>query len=211
MKQIGIVFIFILCILQNSVAQDLTSVFLSVPEDILFGVNAESRDKLIATPADSAKVIVQSVLDDDIVRDTITDDYIKIRTSLTGTLQIKVLPLVNNSKIVCVVKTVCGKACDSYTEFYTTDWKPLENVKLMPETTIDWFIKADADRSSEDFKNAYAALTMIPFKVELSPGTLSMEIYCDIKNYLSEEDYKKIEPFFTDSPQRLTWDKASFK
>lgn len=211
MKQIRLILAFSLFTLQFAVAQDLTSVFLNIPENILFGVNAEGKDKLIANTSDSAKVIIQSTIDAEIIRDTLTDDFIKIQTSSVGTLQIKLLPLVNNSKIICLVKTVCGEVCDSYTEFYATDWTPLKNTNLMPEPSMDWFIKNDADRNSLEFKNAYAALTMIPLKVEISEGSPTLQVYCDIKGYLSQEDYENFEPFFTDAPKILTWDKASFK
>lgn len=211
MKQIILILTFFSLTLQLTVAQDLTSIFLNIPESILFGVNAEGKDKLIANSGDSAKVIVQSSIDAEVIRDTLTDDFIKIQTSTVGTLQVKLLPLINNSKIICLVKTVCGEVCDSYVEFYATDWTPLKNTGLMPEPSIDWFIKTDVDRNSSDFKNAYAALTMIPLKIEVSADSPTLKVYCDIKNYLSEDDYKEFEPFFTDAPKSLTWDRASFK
>ena len=193
-------------------AQDLMSVFLSVPDDVLFGIDAEGKDKLIANPADTAVVSVPSTLNGEVKRLQISDDYIQLQTSGAATLQIKLLPLVNDSKIICVVNTVCGKACDSYVRFYNTNWTPLSNPgMLLPNPGKDWFLKTGIDRSDEEYINAHAALDMIPTKVILYPGNQALTLQCDIKNYLSVGDYKKIEPYIQNLSKNYGWDKISFK
>ncbi|MFR9166091.1 MAG: DUF3256 family protein [Dysgonomonas sp.] len=211
MKKIFLLFLFIIpafCLH----AQDVTSVFLSMPDDILLGLDAEGKDKLIAAPTENNdSVAVMTALRSEIKRLGISDDYIKLQTSKAGTMQIKLLPLVNNTKIICVVKTVCGKACDSYINFYSTDWVLLDDISLFPVPDKEWFIKPDADREDEDFANAYAALIINPFKIELSADDYTASVYYDIKNSLSADDWKKFEPYFTNQPKVFTWNKISFK
>jgi len=192
-------------------AQDITSVFLSVPDKIVFGLDAEDKDRLVANPGDTAKVSVSTSLYKEIERISMSDDYITLRTSPIGTLQIKLLPLVNNSIIICVVNTVCGKACDSNVRFFTTEWVQLENSGLFPEVRKDWFMKSEADRSSEEFKNSYAALDMTPVRIDLSGNDFTLTAHYDIQNYLSQDDYKRIEPYLTKEPRIFVWDKTSFK
>jgi len=206
------VFPLLLCLIFTAVsAQDITSVFLIAPDSVLFGLSAEEKDKLVANPEDTASVVVPATLYKNLKRLAMTDDYISLQTSSVGTLQIKLLPLVNNSKIICVVNTVCGKACDSRINFFTTDWMPLENSGLFPSVSKEWFIKPGTDRTTEDFKNAYAALDMTPVKMEISGNELSLTAYYDIQNYLSEDDYKKIQPYLIEEPKVYLWDKISFK
>lgn len=210
MKKIIIYILF--CIIASPlVAQDLTSVFLNIPDSVLIGIDAEGKDVLIKNASDTLKVSTPSLFGKEIIRNEVTEDYLSLQTSSAGTLQIKLLPLVNNSKIILTIKTVCGKACDSQIQFYSTDWTPLADVSLFPVPQIDWFIKSDIDRNSDDFKNAYAAVDMHPFKIDISADKAEATVSFDIENYLSEEDYKKIKPYLNDTPRVLTWDKVSFK
>lgn len=192
-------------------AQDLTTIFLNIPDSVLMGIDAEGKDALIKNTTDTLKVSTPSLFGKEITRNAIAEDYLSLQTSAAGTLQIKLLPLINNSKIILTVKTVCGKACDSQVQFYSTDWTALADVSLFPVPQIDWFIKADADRNSDDFKNAIAAVNMHPFKIDISADKTEATVSLDIENYLSEEDYKKIKPYLNDTPRVLTWDKVSFK
>lgn len=191
-------------------AQELQSIFLSMPENLILGLEATERDKLTANTSDTTQISVIRSKGSNIKRLAISPDYISLQTSEAGTIQIKLLPLINESKIICVVRTVCGKICDSQLQFYTTKWIPIEQ-NLFPRINKDWFIKTDADRDGQDFKNAYAALDMTPTKIELSPSSTEAKVFYDIKSYLSEDDYKKIQPFLTEEPKILEWDKVSFK
>ncbi len=193
-------------------AQDIKSVFLNIPDKMLFGVDNEGKNALVANPSDTVFVEVLSAFNGNVRRTAISDNFIALRTSSAGTLQIKLLPLVNNSKIICVVNTVCGKACDSKIRFFDTDWKPLPGSSaLFPSLTTDLFINPDTDRTSQDFVNAFAVLDMTPVKVELDANDMSAKVSLDIGNYLSKEDYDKIKPFLIETPRVYNWDMASFK
>ncbi|MDL2302908.1 DUF3256 family protein [Dysgonomonas sp. OttesenSCG-928-D17] len=194
-------------------AQEIGSVLLPMPESIVFGLEAAQKNLLISDTKDTTQIVVDRGTYGDMKRLAISPDYIALQTSEAGTIQIKLLPLINDSKIVCLVKTVCGSngVCDSQMQFYTTTWIPIPQTDLLPAKNKDWFIKPDVDRQSQDFINAYAALDMTPMKFTLSPNTTSLTAEYDIKDYLSEEDYKKIEPYLTGEPKVFTWDKSSYK
>lgn len=191
--------------------QDITSIVLSLPDNIILGLDAENKDKLVSKTNDTIEVKASSVLGGEIIRKAFTNDYIALQTSEVGTLQMKLLPLVNDSKIICIINTVCGKACDSNISFYTTNWVPLSSSGLFPKPEIDWFIKPDADRKSQDFINAYAALDLVPVKLDISTSETEISASFDIKNYLSDDDYKKMEPYLLSAPHKLVWNKISFK
>lgn len=194
-----------------SQAQDITSVFLSMPDDLTLKIDQEQRRVLLESPKDTAKVTAQNMLNENVVREALSDDYIAIKTSDIGMLQIKLLPLINNSYIIGVIRTVCDRACDSQIDFYTTFWKHLPQADLFPAKTKEWFFKADVNRDSQEFKNAYAALSMTPIKLVFSSKNQNVEAVYDIKRYLSEDDYKLIEPFLIKEPKVFTWDKTSYK
>ncbi|MFV0537533.1 MAG: DUF3256 family protein [Dysgonomonas sp.] len=191
-------------------AQDLKSIILSMPESIVYGLEASDKNLLAAGLGDTAKLTVERGRLGQITRLAVSSDFVSFKTSDAGTIEIKLLPLINDSQIICVIRTVCADVCDSQLQFYTTKWIPISQGDLFPKKDKDWFIKSDVDRNSEEFKNAYAALDMNPIKMELSPKDTSLSVYYDIKKYLSEEDYKKIEPFLLENPKIFHWDKSAY-
>ncbi|MFV0420083.1 MAG: DUF3256 family protein [Dysgonomonas sp.] len=210
MKKTLLILSFITAAVFTVNAQELESIILSMPSDIILGLDATQKDKLLANAKDTAQITVERETVGAVERLAISPDYISLQTSEAGTTQIKLLPLINDTKIICVVKTVCGKACDSQIQFYTTKWIPIAQ-GLFPKKTKEWFIKSDVDKDSQDFKNAYAALDMTPIKMTLSPDGTSLDASYDIKNYLPEDDYKKIQPFLIEGSKTFQWDKISYK
>lgn len=192
-------------------AQNIAPLVIAMPDDLLIGVTLDQRKQLIAPEKDTAQTVVVNAVGDTIKRLGFTDDYIALQTSKVGTLQVKLLSLVNNSQIIGVITTVCGPACDSRIDFYTTDWNPLGQPDLFPQIDKEIFLKGDIDRTSDDFLNAYASLDMTPVKLNFSSSDKNIVATYDIKNYLSKDDYKKLEPFLKETPQVYTWDKFAYK
>lgn len=211
MRKFILAIIIILSIVSGVSAQDLKTIFLAMPENMITGLDAAGKEKLLSNPNDTTGITAPRGSFGEVERISISSDYISLQTSEAGTVQIKLLPLINESKIICVVKTVCGKACDSQIQFYTTQWLPIPQNDLFPKINKDTFIIANTDKNSQEFRNAYAALDMNPITIDLSPDSTSLEISYDIENYLTGEDYKMIEPFLIENPKRYTWDKLSFK
>lgn len=196
-------------------AQTIKDVILSIPDNIITGLSMEQKEQLCEGVSNDSvsldTVIIANALNGELKRDMISSDFVEFQTSEVGTLQIKVLPLVNDSKILCVVKTVCSDACDSRIQFYTMDWKLLPEQNLIPRRTFDWFVKPDADRESTDYKDAVKAVDMNPMTFSLSPDDLTLNVDSELENYLSSEDYDELKPFLITEPKVFVWDKSSFK
>jgi len=192
-------------------AQDIETVLLNMPDGIIAGLETTHREQLLLNPQDTASITVSRGELGTAKRKAISSDYIEIQTSEIGTTQIKLLPLINDSKIICVVKTVCAKVCDSQMQFYTTSWMPIPQKELFPEKNKEWFFKKNIDRNDQDFQNAYASVDMSPMKIRLSPNDTSLIVYYELEKYLSVEDYKKIESYIAKEPKVFSWDRSSFK
>ncbi|WP_029906488.1 DUF3256 family protein [Prevotella sp. 10(H)] len=213
MKKLFFTIVLLITGITSLSAQEIKDVILSMPDDIILGLEAAQKELLISDPSDTTEITIDKGTYADIKRLAISPDFISLQTSESGTTQIKLLPLINDSKIICVVKTVCTKdsVCDSRMQFYTTKWLPINQSELFPGKDKNWFIKEGTDHNSQDFINAYTALDMNPMKIDLSPTDNNLTITYNIKSYLSEEDYKKLEPYLTEKPKILTWDKSSYK
>lgn len=193
-------------------AQEIAPAFIMIPDSLLFGVDLTAKERLIdRTESDTTQIKIQSILGGEVVRTGISDTYLNLQTSSVGNLQLKMLPLINNSQIIAVIRTVCAKACDSTVNFYTTDWQPLSGVTLFPALNIDSFIKPDVDRNDEKFRRALAAVDVFPLYITANADTDSFEVSTDIDTYLSKEDFGKLKPYLNTDPQVLNWNKVSFK
>ena len=190
--------------------QTINSVFVDMPSNIIYGLTVDMKESLLETPNDTTK-FVSTAIYQKISRKTLNDNFISLQTSGTGTTQIKLLPLINGSKIVCLVQSVCGTICDSRISFYTEKWEAIDRAELFPERQIEWFVKEDADKESEKYGHAISSLTMLPMKYTLSPDENTISVEFDPKGFLPTELYKAIEPFLTQSPKVLEWDKVRFK
>lgn len=190
-------------------AQDIASVIFSIPDELTLKIPDDQKERLAELSDDT--VTVSNILGENVERLGISKDYVAIKTSSIGTLQIKLLPLINNSYIIGVIRTVCDMACDSQIDFYTTDWKHLSTAELFPKKDKEWFLNAAADRQSFEFKNAYGALDMTPVKYTFSPNDNTVTAEYDIKKYLSSDDYHLLEPFLSTDVITFRWDRTSFK
>ncbi|WP_163358283.1 DUF3256 family protein [Dysgonomonas sp. 25] len=210
MKRFSIILSLLVLTILTASGQNITDVFNNVPADVIFGLTVEQKNRLVSNPKDTALSIIDNNLYEEIKRTAISDDFIAIETSDVATIQIKLLPLINDSKIICVVKTFCTGICDSEIAFYTDKWAPIDKGTLLPLLTSDWYIKPDADRNSEDFKAAVSVIDINPEEMILAPNDYTLKMVLDIEGYLNDDDYKALKPYLLDS-KTFTWDKVSFK
>lgn len=210
MKKTILLFSFLISLLTLQ-AQDISPIVIAMPDDLLTGVSLDQRKELIAPADDTTQVSIADVMGNEVKRLGFSSDFISLQTSEAGVLQIKLLPLVNNTQIIGVITTVCGRACDSRIDFYTTDWKPLSTTGMLPKIDKDSFLKPDVDRNSDAFKNAYSALNITFVKLNFSPTDKSVTATYDIKAYLSKPEYEQVAPFLIEEPLVYKWDKFAYK
>lgn len=211
MKKILFALLISICSFSLS-AQELSTLILSMPNNVIMGIEADQKIMLTDNNVlDTTLVKIQTPIYESIVRTAYTPDYIALKTSEAGTTQIKLLPLINDSKILCVIKTVSGKISDSSISFYTTNWQPIRPESIFPVKSIDWFLKPDIDKTSDEYKNVTAVIDMLPVVLSFNEKDDSITATFDIKGYLSEEDYKNLQPYLSESPKKLEWNKTTYK
>lgn len=211
MRKTIISIIFTISVLFNGIyAQTITDVIKSMPSSIVWGLSDEEKEDLTSNPTDTTFSITDNDLYEKIIRKELSNDYIHLQTSKVGSIQIKLLPLINDTKIICVVKTVCKDICDSNITFYTPEWKQIEDQQLYPKPILNWFLKVDTDSQNEELINAIAAIDILPIKYILSSGSNTLKVDLDIQKYLDEKSFEKLVPFLSEKPKELNWNKTSF-
>jgi len=230
-----IIFLFTLTTI-SGYGQTLSDLFKSMPQEILPGFTEADKTMLLV---DTSLTVIPYALGE-IERVSYNDTYLYLRTSDVGTLQLKLLPLVNNTYIICMIKTVCAKACDSNIRFFSTDWKPLDSSSLLPKINADLFFNKDNIKDSnikdrketeikfskeaniqdnnindsienEQYSNVESLFDIEPISAKLQPNSNELILKLDYKTHLSAENVTQIESIIKQDSITLHWNKSSFQ
>jgi hypothetical protein len=204
MKQYRLIILLCICALSLK-AQDMKTLFTHMPDACLPQLETAWRKDLIDLYLTGKEARLQNTMTGYSKLLKLTDDYLLLQVTERSTIEIKKLPLVNNTYIICMITTIEGPVADSRVTFYTTEWQPLESSGLLPPLTADWFIKEGIDR------DLLSRLDMDLIKYQLSPNDQTLTATCTTPLYLHQKGRKEILPFLKDTPKVYTWDKSSFR
>ena len=186
-------------------SQKIDDVFKTMPHTILPGLSESSRTMLLV---DTGKTTIPYALGE-MEKLAYTADFLKIKTSDIGTVQIKLLPLINNTQIICVVRTVCANACDSNIKFYSTEWKELDTKLLLPKISAESFFDT-AKKDTDNYKFAVSLPEIYPISAEFVNGANNLMLTLDVEKFLTPEQLAEMKPFIKTKVLTLNWNNTSF-
>ena len=195
MKRVLIIVWLAFCVFQLK-AQNMAEVFVSMPDELYnSGENAQLKNNMNGT----SRLV------------KLTKDYLLLESTERTTLELKLLPLVNNTFVICKIITVKAPVADSRIAFFSPDWKPLNASDLLEPVTAGWFIREDADKESMAFQESTSRLDMDLFEYKLSPDDYTLTQIYTTPQYTDKETQKKLKSFLKNSPKVYTWTKSYFK
>lgn len=207
--------IVLLCLLVMSVlplkAQDMAAVFIAMPDEYVPQLEDAWRKDLVDLYRSSGKAQLKNNMNGYSSLEKLTDNYLLLQSTERTTIEMKLLPLVNNTFVICQVVTVKGPVADSCVSFFSPDWKPLETTDMLTPVAADWFIREDADKQSVSYLESTSRLDMDLFRFQLSPDDYTLTQVYTTPEYLDKETQKKLKPFLKDAPKVFTWKKSSFE
>lgn len=207
--------IVLLCLLVMSVlplkAQDMAAVFIAMPDEYVPQLEDAWRKDLVDLYRSSGKAQLKNNMNGYSSLEKLTDNYLLLQSTERTTIEMKLLPLVNNTFVICQVVTVKGPVADSCVSFFSPDWKPLDATDMLTPVAADWFIREDADKQSVPYLESTSRLDMDLFRFQLSPDDYTLTQVYTTPEYLDKETQKKLKPFLKDAPKVFTWKKSSFE
>lgn len=192
-------------------AQDMAAVFTAMPDPMVPQLENAWRKDLIDLFRSGKETRLKNRMNGTSVLKQLTPDYLLLQVTDNSMIEMKLLPLINNTFVICQVTTVEGPVPDSRVSFFTTEWEPLAAADLFTPVTADWFIREGADRQEAAFQDAVSRLDMDLIKYSLSPDSATLTATYTTPLYLSEEDRAKVMPYLKDVPKVYTWEKFHFK
>lgn len=207
-----LIFSILICALALGVkAQEIDALFISMPDQNIPQLENAWRKDLVDLYKSGKEATLKNTMNGSSSLKKLTSDYLLLQVTERSSIEMKLLPLVNNTNVICMIRTVNGPVADSQIGFFTTDWQPLAVSDLFTPVDADWFIKDDADKNSNAFQDAASRLDMNLIQYTLSPDNMTLTATYTTPLYLSREDRKAVTPFIKEAPKVYTWEKYHFK
>ena len=209
MKRRLMIFACMFCAM-SLVAQDMKTVFVAMPDSVTPLLTKVNKEDCIDFLASDMKAVVKNRFGNVAEMKVLTDDYVLMQTSEVGTLEMKLLPVNDSTKVVCMVKTVCASACDSSIRFYASDWsKQLETNEFLQLPSKDAFFLPNDSLTDEAILTRKKA-DMHLMKAQLSKDDHSLTFIYTTPEYLNEEDREKLLIHLRKDPIVFRWNKGRF-
>lgn len=149
-KVVLLLFLLLFCVNSFMSAQSMRTLFVQMPDSIMPFLTKNNREDCVDFIDANMLARVTNRLDAKSELLQFTSDYLHLKTSEAGSMQIKMLP-VDGDTILCVINTVCAEACDSRIAFYTRNWQPLDGSIYFKKPLIrDFFLAVNTPDSQQD-------------------------------------------------------------
>jgi len=191
-------------------AQDAAHLFHSMPDAMLLPIDSMQRLKLTDAYNEGKSAQLINSLNDTTRLLSLSDQYLLLQMG-NATIEMGLLPMINDSKVVCLIKTVCAPVCDSRLEFYTVEWKKLDSKLFINLVTDRWFLKDEVDPDDVGFGSIAAVVSIPLMQYNLNPDDFSLSQTYTSPQLLSAENRGKSANYFKDEPRKYTWNKIKFE
>lgn len=191
-------------------AQDMKKVFIAMPDSLTPLLTKVNKEDCIDFLASNMKAEIKNRFDKSSEMKALTEDYLQMQMTENSTLEMKLLPLNDSVKIVCMVKTVCSSACDSEIRFYDTSWKkefPKSDYLQLPAPQT-FYLPTDTVSSEVELIKRKADMHVM--KAVLSKDDSSLSFIYTTPEYLNQEDREKLSPYLKKEAVVYRWEDGKF-
>ena len=189
-------------------AQKIEDCFIKIPNDLIIQLDVAWRKDLVGLYKSGKPAELENTMMGKSVLKKLTDQYLLLQSTERSTLELRLLPLINNTLIICMIETVYAPVADSRTSFYTTDWQPLAADDLLTPVSVEWFWKEDVDQT----ELAYLSRSE-PFFVKYSLSDEDTVLMAEYTTplYLDEEKRQIVKPLLKTEPKIYKWKSSRFE
>lgn len=202
--------LFILLTISTVNAQNVTSFFISMPDEYIPQLEEAWRKDLVDLFQSGKTATLDNTMGGKSTLEKLTADYLLLQYTERSMLEIKLLPLINDTYLACVITTVKAPVADSRVDFFTLEWKPLDATDLFASVSPEWYIKEDTDRNSNDFLDVVSYLDMHLIRYQLDADDRTLTAIYTTPDYLNKQDRDKVSPFLKENPKKYQWKSGRF-
>lgn len=200
-----------LCFSLIAQANSVEKVFVSMPDSLIPQLEEPWRKDLIGLYKSGKEARLENLMEGKSKLEKLTDDFIAVQVTERSRIEIKLLPLINNTHVVCLVQTVFGPTADSRISFYTTEWEPITSDGMFTPPSMEWFYKEGIDPEDPEFLDIAARLDMKLLKYSLTADSNTLTVEFTTPQYLNKKEQKEAAKFLKETPRVYNWKGAYFE
>lgn len=217
LKRLNIIILLVCAPILVGAQISLRDVWLSMPDGMIPYLNKNLRLEHLDFVDMGVKSEVNHQLNGVSVMDTLTADYTHITLSKSSSLELRLLPVNDSTKIICVVRTFKAPAEESEIRFYDTDWNlltddyGLEKIKNQDNTDTEFLLSSFVQRpdtlSTERFEELCKLIepVMVSASFDVAEPVLTFRLSVPLAVPDDREQLKSIL-----RPRRFKWDGKVF-
>ena len=204
-KIFGIAFMFLFV---TAGAQKMADLFIKMPDGLIVHLEEAWRKDLVDLYKAGKPAQLDNTMQGKSTLLKLTDQYLKLQSTERSVVELRLLPLVNNTFIICMVITVYGPVADSRVSFYSTEWQPLTTDEIFTPITADWFRKADLDPQSIA---ELARLDICLIKYSLSDEDATLTAEYTSPQYLDNDNQQVMKKLLKTEHKKFEWKSGRFE
>lgn len=128
-------------------AKSLSDLWVSMPDSLLPAISKSQRIEFVDLKNLGVKAEVDNLLGEICHMDSLSANYLKVTTSESSTLEMRLLPFHTDDSLLCVIRTFSAPEKESELRFYDQEWNGLELNSFLPSNALDeslyWKAKPD--------------------------------------------------------------------
>jgi len=191
-------------------AQDMKSLFIAMPDSVAPLLTKVNREDCVDFLASNMKAEVKNRFGKVSELKRLTDDYLFLQTTGSSSMEMKLLPLNDSVKVICVVNTVCGPVCDSEVRFYNTNWQQLAKEDFIQLPSAEAFYLSVDTLADEAYATVRGKADMELVKAVLSEEKPAISFFYTTPDYLSKEDREKLAAYIRKEPVVYEWKEGKY-
>lgn len=199
MNRIAVLLIVLSCLMWHADmrSQELKDYFVQMPDSLAPLLSDVNRADFIDFLESKMKARVTNRFDGTSEMTGLSADYLCVRMTSQSTCQMKLLPVTDSTRVICVVSTVSAPAPDSHIRFYDTDWKPLPLSDYLPSLPVtDDFILPPSDTADVYvYRSALRQADMLLMEARLSADEATLAFSFSTLGYMEKEAADRLRPF----------------
>ena len=217
LKRLNIIILLVCAPILVGAQISLRDAWLSMPDRMIPYLNKNLRLEHLDFVDMGVKSEVNHQLNGVSVMDTLTADYTHVTLSNSFSLELRLLPVNDSTKIICMVKTFKAPAEESEIHFYDSKWNQLagdyglEQIKNQDNTDVDVllsnFIQKPDTMTSERFEELSKLIepVMVYASFDVSEPILTFKLSIPLA---TPDDREQVNSILR--PRRFKWDGGQF-
>ncbi len=202
-------------------AQEMKSVFIRMPDSLSRVLTKINREDCVDFLASNMKAEVTNRFNLSSELRKLTADYLLLQETPQCTVEMKLLPVNDSTRVVCVVRTIATPVPDSSVAFFTTDWEPLPLTdRFQSPSADDFYLPTDSlptdslgiDSLTTDELSSLRKEADITFmRFNLSADDLTLTATYTTPDYMGSESAARLKAYLRKEPIRYRWSEGVFR